>query len=79
MTISFVVENDELLMCYTPAYGAEEIISQLKKGEEKRIKNTFCVSSESLKRIEEENEEALYFIIGKVGKNILCWIQIFLC
>ena len=58
MTISFVVENDELLMCYKPAYGAGEILSQLKKGEEKRIKNTFCVSNESLKRIEEEYEES---------------------
>lgn len=71
MTISFVVENDELLMCYTPAYGAEEIISQLKKGEEKRIKNTFCVSNESLKRIEDEYEESLYFSIGKVGKKYI--------
>lgn len=71
MTISFVVENDELLMCYKPAYGAGEILSQLKKGEEKRIKNTFCVSNESLKRIEEEYEESFYFVIGKVEGNYI--------
>lgn len=71
MTLTFNIENDELLMCYTPTYGADEIIALLNKNEEVTIKNTFHITSKTLRKIDYEFEIQIYFAIGKIKSNYI--------
>ena len=70
MTISFEKNNTELILCYTPDYGTEDLVKRLMNGEDLHIKNTFTVNHSLLRNSEEQEndlEETLRFCVGEVG------------
>ncbi len=69
LSIWFETLNKELLLCYSPVRGIEDIQRNLSK-EGVRIKNTFYVTKELLRESPEKEfdfEKTLRFCIGKVG------------
>ena len=70
MTISFEKENNELILCYAPVMGTEELSHRLKNSEGFSIKNTFWVTRENLRDTDENDfDDTLRFCIGKVGEK----------
>lgn len=69
-SISFKTIGDELILCYTPAMGIENITEKLSSDKEVLIKNTFTVNQKHLRISNDEEfdfEETLCFCIGLVG------------
>lgn len=69
-SISFKTIGDELILCYTPAMGIENITEKLSSNKEVLIKNTFAVNKKHLRISNDEEfdyEETLCFCIGLVG------------
>ena len=73
MTISFERSNRELLLCYIPSFGIDELSKRLSDGETISIKHTFFVDSSLIRKSQEDAyEDAVYFCIGKVGESYTC-------
>lgn len=75
MDIEFITKNDELILCYSPDYGTEDIRKKLAADEEVPIKRTFFVRKEHAREYDEEFYdafEALQFCVGKVGEKYTC-------
>ena len=71
-TLSFEIKGNELLLCYAPVMGIEDIAERLSSGTEVLIKHTFWVTQELLRNPDEEDydfEETLRFCIGQVGET----------
>lgn len=69
-TLSFETRGNELLLCYEPVWGTEDIAQRLSSGEQISIKHAFWVTQELLRNPDEEDydfEETLRFCIGQVG------------
>lgn len=69
--IDFLLYNDELIMLYTPYYGIEEILKNIKTSDGHNIKNTFWVEESLLRKVEDYDEEFLCVAIGKVGEHYI--------
>lgn len=70
MTISFEKEDKELVLCYAPTVGTEDIIERLNNGEDYLIKHTFCVNRSLLRETREDDfSDTLRFCIGSIGKS----------
>ena len=70
-SISFEYSEDQLILCYTPVMGLDDITKRLDIEDGVSIKHTFWVTKDLLcKDIEEEDdwEETLRFYIGTVGE-----------
>ena len=71
-TLSFEIKGNELLLCYAPVMGIEDIAERLSSGTEVLIKHAFWVTQELLRNPDEEDydfEETLRFCIGQVGET----------
>ncbi len=65
MTISFERVNKELILCYSPAMGTNEIADRLSAGKDFWIKRTFVVNKSLLREPDEfDFEDTLRFCIG---------------
>jgi len=65
LTISFERMNKELILCYSPAMGTNEIADRLSSGKEVRIKHTFFVNKSLLRDpAGSDFEDTLRFCIG---------------
>ena len=70
MTVTFEKRDTELILCYAPAMGVEDILKRLSTGEEFLIKRTFWVTQAMLRESDEiDFEETLRFCIGRVGDD----------
>jgi len=68
MAISFEKRDNELILCYSPAMGIEDIQNRLSKGEEISIKRTFWVTQSMLRESDEiDFDETLRFCIGSIS------------
>ena len=69
-SISFEVAGSELILCYSPAMGSEDILKRILDGEDFNIKHTFSVNKASMRDSNEDDfEETLRFCIGTVGDS----------
>lgn len=71
-TISFEIIGGELILCYKPDVGLENIAARLSSGTEILIKHTFSVSQKLLRNFNEKDydfEQIWRFCIGQVGKT----------
>lgn len=71
-TLSFEIKGNELLLCYAPVMGIEDIAERLSSGTEVLIKHAFWVTQELLRNPDEEDydfEETLRFCVGQVGET----------
>lgn len=70
MGISFEKHNKQLVLCYTPAMGIDDITKRLDTKDGVSIKHTFFVTKDLLcVDVEEDDwEETLRFYIGAVGE-----------
>ncbi len=64
--IEFIKNGKELILVYTPDYGADEILKKIKSSEGHNIKNTFGVEKKLLRELEEYDENSVCLAIGKV-------------
>lgn len=64
--LEFIKKNKELIMVYTPQYGVDEIFKKIKSSEGCNIKNIFRVAMNSLRKLEEYDEDSVCFSVGKV-------------
>ena len=65
MTISFEKKDKELILCYSPAMGTDELSDRLSSGEDIWIKHTFLVNKTLLRETDEDGlEDSLRFCIG---------------
>ena len=65
MTISFEREDKELILCYSPEMGTDEIADRLSSGKEVWIKHTFVVNKSLLRDSDGSDfEDTLRFCIG---------------
>ena len=65
MTISFERKDNELILCYSPATGTDELADRISSGEDIWIKRTFRVNKALLRESDKEDfEESLRFCIG---------------
>lgn len=70
MAIQFIKNNNELILCYSPAMGSEDILKRISDGEDFNIKHTFSVNNASMRDSNEDDfEETLRFCIGIVGDS----------
>lgn len=70
MSISFEQKDNELILCYAPAMGVEDILKRLSTGEDFLIKRTFWVTQSMLRESDEiDFEETLRFCIGSIGDS----------
>lgn len=73
MSITFEVNHNDLILCYTPEYGTDEIEKRLKEGKKLHIRNTFILDQNLLLKSDGNDlEESLSFCVGQVGS---CYIQ----
>ena len=66
MTIEFLKDNNELIMIYTPEYGADEVLKRIKSSSGHSIKNTFWVKKKLLRELGKYDEESICLSIGRV-------------
>ena len=65
MTISFERKDKELILCYSPAMGTDELSDRLSSGEDIWIKRTFIVNKNLLRESDENDfDDSLRFCIG---------------
>lgn len=70
MTISFEREDKELILCYSPEMGTDEIADRLSSGKEVRIKHTFFVNKSLLRDSDSSDyEDNMRFCIGSVDDS----------
>lgn len=70
MTISFEREDKELILCYSPEMGTDEIADRLSSGKEVWIKHTFVVNKSLLRDSDSSDyEDNLRFCIGSVDDS----------
>lgn len=68
MTIAFEIENAELILSYSPAFGMDDVKRKLDSNDGILIKHTFWVSNNNLRLKDKDDfEETLRFCIGTVG------------
>lgn len=65
MSIKFELIGKELILCYTPDYGLENMIGRLNNEDILSIKNTFNVNKGNQRQIKNYFEDTLYFSIGE--------------
>ncbi len=69
MGISFEKHNNQLILCYAPAMGIDEIIRRLDTEDVVQIKHTFFVTKDLLfeaAEVEDDWEETLRFSVGTI-------------
>lgn len=74
LSISFEIINKNLILCYSPTFGIEDILRRLSEDEEVTIKRTFTVTKELLRENgigEFDFGESLHFCIGHVGNDYI--------
>lgn len=72
MSIAFEKYNGELILCYTPAMGIEDIKNRLLRGEDFLVKKTFLVDQSLIRELDEiDTEETLSFCIGHIGESYI--------
>lgn len=75
MSIEYEKIYDELLLCYSPERieGVDYVNDRLENNECLRIKNTFCVTSNLLREVDDADDwdETFRFCIGKIGKEYI--------
>lgn len=70
MTISFEREDKELILCYSPEMGTDEIADRLSSGKEVWIKHTFVVNKSLLRDSDSsDHKDNLRFCIGSVDDS----------
>lgn len=70
MTISFEREDKELILCYSPEMGTDEIADRLSSGKEVWIKHTFVVNKSLLRDSDSSDyEDNVRFCIGSVDDS----------
>lgn len=69
--LEFIKNDMELIMVYTPAYGADEVLKKIKSSEGHNIKNTFGVEQKLLRELEEYDEESVCISVGKVTNGYI--------
>lgn len=70
MTISFEREDKELILCYSPEMGTDEIADRLSSGKEVWIKHTFVVNKSLLRDSDSSDyEDNMRFCIGSVDDS----------
>jgi len=70
LTISFEREDKELILCYSPEMGTDEIADRLSSGKEVWIKHTFVVNKSLLRDSDSSDyEDNLRFCIGSVDDS----------
>ncbi len=67
MSAYFEKKNNELCLCYFPAYGSDYLLQKFERDEKALIKKSFLVSKQLLRHSDEE--DVLKFCIGSVGKE----------
>lgn len=65
MTLEFLKRDKELIVTYSPMYGADEIVSKIKSDDGCSIKNTFWVDATFLRKLDTYDEDTICFSIGK--------------
>lgn len=69
-SISFEVAGNELILCYSPAMGSEDILKRITDDKDFSIKHTFSVNKASMRKSDEYDfEETIRFCIGTVGDS----------
>lgn len=69
-SLSFETIGNELILCYSPFRGVEDLLTWLKEKDSYWIKHTFLVTEDLLRESDEEEydfEETLRFCIGQIG------------
>ena len=66
MSINFELIENELILCYTPDYGLENMLNQLEENNSLIIKSTFDVNKENRRLFSNDYDDTLYFSIGEV-------------
>lgn len=66
MSINFELIENELILCYTPDYGIENMLNQLEENNSLIIKSTFDVNKENRRFSSNDYDDTLYFSIGEV-------------
>lgn len=69
--LEFIKNDMELIMVYTPAYGADEVLKKIKSSEGHNIKNTFGVEQKLLRELEEYDEDSVCISVGKVTNGYI--------
>lgn len=70
MSVFFEKFNNELILCYAPITGIEDICKRISMNDEIQIKRTFFVSKSLLREYDVcDFEETLRFCIGKIGED----------
>lgn len=65
MALEFLKRDKELVVAYSPMYGAEEILNRIKSDDGYSIKHTFWVNATFLREFDEYDEDIICFSIGK--------------
>lgn len=65
MTFEFTKLDKELIVIYTPAYGTDEILKKIQSSDGHNIKNIFWVEKNTLRELEDYDEDSICFAIGK--------------
>lgn len=65
VTLEFLKRDKELVVAYSPMYGADEILSRIKSDDGYSIKHTFWVDATFLRELDAYDEDIICFSIGK--------------
>ena len=71
MSINFELIENELILCYTPDYGLENMLDQLAENDSLIIKSTFDVNKENRRLFSNDYDDTLYFSIGEVDGDYI--------
>ena len=64
MTLEFKKHGDELIVVYSPMYGADEILDKITSDDGYSIKNTFWIDKNLLRVFDIYDEDSICFSIG---------------
>lgn len=71
MAFEFLKHNTELIIVYTPIYGADEILRKINNTEGYNIKNTFWVEKQFLRTLKDYDEDSICFSLGKIEGDFI--------
>ena len=79
MSINFELIENELILCYTPDYGLENMLDQLAENDSLIIKSTFDVNKENRRLFSNDYDDTLYFSIGEVEGDYISLFKENIC
>lgn len=71
MTFELLKHDNELIVVYTPIYGADEILRKINSTKGYNIKNTFWVEQQFLRTLKDYDEDSICFLLGKIEDDYI--------